>query len=257
MNENDEIEKLLGLRKLTRAISDLMRGQMKEYLSALAPLLRPRVVLGDYIHGITKDAVKGADKAFKDLQSAYETVASAKPFLLPKELKPPLDIVSSAIEITPREYSYNVQTEKGNKTVIVTSPLKWVLNYSGFTLDRFSELLANRGRNPGEVQNFVLHYLTMDLVISRQSGIGKIFDALHFPFSKETVEEFGLLPITYVSSSISTVLPSNDVILQSTEVSGTDAFEEVVNPDDIQKLRDPLKEQLLDLAKSYGESLPG
>lgn len=255
MEERNDIQKLLVLRKLTRAISDLLRGQMKEYLSTLAPLLRPKIVLGDYVQGSTKELVKSADKAFKELQSVYETVATAKPFFLSKELKPPLEIISTTIEFTPMEYSHVIQTDSGSKTVTVTSPLKWVLNYSGFTAGRLRELLADRGRNVSEVQAFVIHYLVMHIVVSKQAGITKIFDALHFPFSTGYSQEFGDLPLTFISSSVSTALPADDVILQSTEVSGMDAFEEVVNLDDIQKIREPLKEQLLHLVRSYSEDL--
>jgi len=255
MEERNDIQKLLVLRRLTRGISDLLRGQMKEYLSTLAPLLRPKVVFGDYIQGSTKELVKGADKTFKELQVIYENVASANPFFLSKELKPPLDITSSAIEITPMEYYYVVQTTNESKTVTVTSPLKWVLNYSGFAPGRLSELLADRGRNVGVVQAFIVHYLVMHTVVTKQPGITKIFDALHFPFSTGYSKELGELPLTFISSSVSTMRPPDDLILESTEVSGTAAFEEVVNLDDIQKIREPFKEQLLDLVKSHGEDL--
>ena len=255
MENRNDIQKLLVLRRLTRTISDLLRGQMKEYLSTLAPLLHPKVVFGDYIQSSRKESVKGADKAFKELQSLYENVASAKPFLLSKELKPPLDITSSAIEITPMEYHHVMQTDNESRTVSVTSPLKWVLNYSGFTPGRLSELLADRGRNADVVQSFVLHYLIMHIVVSKQTGIRNIFDALHFPFSTDYSQEFGELPLTFISSSVSTARPPDDLILESTELSGMAAFEEIINLDDIQKIREPFKEQLLDLVKSHSEDL--
>ena len=66
---------LLQLRKLTRAVSDQLRGQLKDYLVTLSPLIRPRTVLGDYVQGSLKETVRGADKTFKDLQSLYESVA--------------------------------------------------------------------------------------------------------------------------------------------------------------------------------------
>src|ERR1700759_4722111 len=136
MQKSTDVQKLLMLRKLTRSMSDLLRNQMKEYLSTLAPLLRPRVVFGDYIQGGPKEPVKGADKAFSELQSLYESVAAGKPFFLTKELKPPFEIISSAIEFTPMEYRHRIDTDRGSKMVVVNKPLKWVLNYGGFTLAR-------------------------------------------------------------------------------------------------------------------------
>ena len=43
MDGRDSIQSLLVRRKLTRAIADVARAQMLEYLAVLAPLLRPFV----------------------------------------------------------------------------------------------------------------------------------------------------------------------------------------------------------------------
>ena len=51
MNGRDGVQSLLVLRKLTRAITDVVRVQMTEYLKTLTPLLRPKAVLGDYVQG--------------------------------------------------------------------------------------------------------------------------------------------------------------------------------------------------------------
>ena len=120
-------ERLVATRKLTRAVSEVLRGQMKEYLSTLAPLLRPQIALGGYLVGTTKDPVRGADAAYKELEILYDTVARAKPFDLTQELKPPLDLVSSALDMTVMEYSYTVNTQRQSKTVVVSKPLKWAL----------------------------------------------------------------------------------------------------------------------------------
>ena len=242
---------MLALRKLTRTITDLLRGQMKEYLATLAPLLRPQAVLGGYIQGTTKDIVKGADQAFKELQALYESVASTKPYNLPGELKPPLDIISSALDMTVMEYEYTAKNDKESKTILITSPLKWALTYTGFAPARLKEMLAVRGRDANELRSFVLHYLVMHIVVSKQTGIRNIFEALHFPISSVQSPEFGDLPVTYISSSITTLRPPDDVLIKSTEVSGMDAFEEVVNISDAEKMRDTLKDQLLEIVKVH------
>jgi len=255
MEEDYDVQRLLVLRKLTRAIADLLRGQMKEYLSTLAPLLRPRAVLGDYVQSSTRETSKIADSAFKELQGLYETVARAAPFNLSGELKPPIEIISTALEMTPMEYSHEAKTGSESKTVTVISPLKWILTYSGFAPSRLKEILRDRGRSGEEVQRYVLHALVMHTVMRKQSGVTDILDALHFPISSGTEAEFGQLPFTYISSSISTVRPPDSVIIESTEISGMDVFEEVVRPEDIAQLRDPLKQRLIELAHSYGEGL--
>ena len=44
-------QQLLQLRKLTRAVSDQLRGQLKDYLVTLSPLIRPRTVLETMCRG--------------------------------------------------------------------------------------------------------------------------------------------------------------------------------------------------------------
>ena len=109
------IQRLLSLRKLTRAIADLLRAELKDYLSAMAPMLRPRNVLGDYVQGASKEGSRGSEKALLELQRLYATVASAKPYHLTNELKPPFEIVSSMPELIPVEYTHVVKSDAGNK----------------------------------------------------------------------------------------------------------------------------------------------
>ena len=78
MDGRDSIQSLLVRRKLTRAIADLARAQMLEYLAVLAPLLRPRTVLGDFIHGASKEGAPRAEKAYKQLQALYAAIAPAR-----------------------------------------------------------------------------------------------------------------------------------------------------------------------------------
>ena len=51
MKGRDSIQSLLVLRKLTRAITDVVRVQMTEYLRTLTPLMRPKALLGEYVQG--------------------------------------------------------------------------------------------------------------------------------------------------------------------------------------------------------------
>ena len=110
MKERDSVQSVLLLRKLTRAVTDVVRTQMAEYLATLTPLLQPKALLGEYVQGGQKESSRRADKAFKDLQALYETVASAKPFHLPQELTPPLNFGAISLEITPLDYAHVAQS---------------------------------------------------------------------------------------------------------------------------------------------------
>jgi hypothetical protein len=249
----DGIQRLLTLRKLTRAVAEALRAQMLEYLSALTPLLRPKVVLGDYIQGGVKEPARRADKAFKELQALYETIATAKPFNLPRELTPPIDVPAPTLEITPLDYSHRPAAADG-KTITVRSPLTWILSYSGCAPSRLSELIASRTRG-AELQQCVLSALAMHIVATHQTGIAQMLDGLHFPLSTGKMPEFGELPITRIGAAIATSRPSDDMIVQSAELTGMDAFEEVVNVDDIPNLRDPLKERLMEMVRTHAPEL--
>jgi hypothetical protein len=246
--ETYSLQRVLALRKLTRAISDLLRGQLKEYLATLGPALRPKNVLGDYVQGTAREAPRGPERAFKELQDLYHAVTAAKPFSFNRELTPPLEIANTVPELVAVEYTHTV----GSKPVQVTSPLEWVLTYSGFTLARLKELLASRAAD-AEIQRFVLHYCVIGTVMSRQPGVAHMLEALRFPVRTVKAPQFGELPLTIVASPISTVRPPDDVIIDTTELSGKDVFEEIVRIDDLRAIKDPLKEQLLAIAAGFDQ----
>src|SRR5262249_4106148 len=159
----------------------------------------------------------------QELEKLYLGLATKKPFNLPTELKQPLEVVSGVPELTPHEYTHEAKTERETKAVTVTTPLRWVLSYTGFGPKRLRELLA--GRTTGsEIQEFVLHTLMMHLVMTRQTGLANILHGLHFTVSAGRLPGFGELPITFVACTLGTVRPPDDVIIESTEISGTDVF---------------------------------
>jgi hypothetical protein len=255
MDGRDSVQSLLVLRKLTRAITDVVRVQMTEYLKTLSPLLRPKAVLGDYVQGGLKEPTRKADKAFTDLQALYDTVATAKPYNLPRELTPPLSFSSPTLEITPLDYVHVAQAAGVTRKIKVRCPLTWVLTYSDYPPTRLQELLDAKARSVEELQRFVLSYLVIHLAATGDHGLRSIFDALHYPLSTSKSVQFGELPITRIGIGISTTRPSDDLVIQSAELTGMDAFEEIVKVEDITALGDPLKERLLKLAREQAPEL--
>ena len=249
MDGRDGMQSLLVRRKLTRAIADIVRAQMTEHLATLAPLLRPKMVLGDYVEDGSKESTRRSEKAFKDLQALYESVASTKPFNLPRELSLPIRLTGTGLEITPVDTAYAIQTGSETRTIMVRSPLTWTLTYFGYAPTKLPELLKAKLRAGDDLTNLVVSYLLMQVVITNSPGLASVLDALHFPLTKTTLPEFGPLPLTRIGPPIATSRPSDDVILQSAELTGMDAFEEVVNVDDLEKLADPLKDRLMEVVR--------
>ena len=255
MSGRDSTQSLLVLRKLTRAIADSVRTQMTEYLATLAPLLRPKMVLGDYVEDGSKESIRRSDKAYKELQALYEKIASTKPYNLPRELTPPFRLSGSGLEITAVDTPHIIQSGSDARTIMVRSPLTWTLTYGGYAPTKLPELLKGKLRAGEELTQFVLSYLLMHVVVTNSPGLLQAFEALHFPVTSTTLPEFGPLPITRIGVAISTIRPADAVILESAELTGMDAFEEIVNVDDLAQLRDPLKEKLLEVARQQAPEL--
>ena|SRR5687768_3482174 len=250
MNTRAGIQSLLVLRKLTRAIADVVRTQITEHLVTLAPLLRPQLVLGEHMQGGPKESSRKADEALKELLALYDTVAPAQPLNLRRELTPPFNFPNVSLEITPVDYTHVVQAGSETKKITIRSPLTWTLTYTGFGPSRLQEILDAKVRGE-ELQRHIVSYLIMHLVTTRQRGVMQILEQLHLPLTTTTSPEFGPLPMTRIGIEIATERPSDAVVLESAELTGMDAFEEVVNVNDIASLRDPLKERLLDIARRH------
>jgi len=65
--------------------------------------------------------------------------------------------------------------------------------------------------------------------------------------------EFGELPVTVIASAVKTERPADDVILESTDLSGVSVFEEVVRVTNVAAMVDPRKERLLEVVKRETE----
>src|SRR5262249_21117841 len=185
-------QSLLALRKLTRAITDVVRVQMTEYLKTLTPLLRPQLLLGEHVLGGPKETTRKADKAIKDLQALYQAVAPAKPFHLQRELNLPLDFPRVGLEITPLDYFLVAQP--GNSKIKIRCPLTWVLTYTDVPPNRLQELLDTKGRDADQLQRFIVSYLVLHLVTTNEPGLMQIFEALHVPIRTAKLPQFGDLP---------------------------------------------------------------
>lgn len=251
MDGRDGIQSLLVRRKLTRAIADLARAQMLEYLAVLAPLLRPRTVLGDFIHGSSKEGAPRAEKAYKELQASYAAIAPSRPFSLGGELTPPLSFAGNALDITPVDYPHVIGSGSDERTIMVRSPLSWSLTYAGYAPTRLPELLATRTRASDALQQFVLSHLLLRVVLDNSPGLAALCEALHFPLTTTTTAATGSLPITRIGLAVGTTLPPDDVILETAALTGMDAFEEIINLDDFQALGDPFRDRIYALARQH------
>lgn len=253
MDTQFDISRLLVLRKLTRAVADLLGGELRGYLSTLTPLLHPRHVFGEHVRSTVKQSVKGDHEAYEQLRSMYAKLAHATPFNLRKDIDSQLDLPSVQLELNAAEYAFEARGSRENKTICVTTPLKWTLSFSGSSPKRLKELLANQQTITGnDIQLCMLQHLLLHITLTRRPGIADLLAGLRYSLTTGQVEGLGELPVTLIECPVRTILPPADVMIQSTEISGAAAFEEVVNLDDIAGLADPFGDRLRELVGGHG-----
>lgn len=256
MSDMLDLSRLLTLRKITRCVADMFLQDLKTHLATLYPLFHPRTVFGQTLRGGDRVVVKGEDDAFEELKRLYLNLASKGPFNLPKRLDAPLDILLSPPELFPVEQVHVVRTVGESKSILVSSPLKWVLAFSGFGPMRLRDLLANQKSAVGnELQHCVLEFLVMHVTLRRHAAVLRLLESLRFQVVMGQSVEFGELPICYVTCPISTVRPTDDIIMQSTEISGMPAFEEIIRIDDFTEMRDPLRDRVERAVAAFDHSL--
>ena len=127
-----------------------------------------------------------------------------------------------------------------------------MLSYADFSPAKLRQLLADKNRTDADASRFVLHYCLLQVILAKQTAAGQMLDALHFDVTTGRLAEFGELPIVTVASTVPTLRPPDSVIIQSTEISGRDAFDEIVDVEGLLDMRDPFKERLIELVKSQG-----
>ena len=252
-----DVSRIRLLRRVTRAVAADFESKLRTHLTTLAPLMHPRLVFGRHLRQAGIKGVSGEDAALETLQKLYAELVGKKPFDRLKALEPPLDIPQGMVEIHPAEYRHVVQVASSQKMIVIKSPLKWVLSFTGFDPEELQEL-ASAG-NPaaaGRLQRSVVHYLAMHVTLARRPGIGQVMEAMRFPLHTGRLDGCGELPVTFVESPLSTIRPVDELIVETTEISGTPEFEEILDLEQIVSLQDPLKNQIYDVAQSVGCDLP-
>lgn len=246
-----DLSRLLALRTLTDALSGHFASEARAYLANLGLLFQPRILLGDLIR-YEKCRVKGQDLAFQALLKSYQPLARA--LNVQAELSPPLDIYGGALDLFPAVYSYSL--EGAAKPVTIVRPLRWVVGYKDLGPQRLREIVAMHARSGGsELQACILNYLAIQMLAERQPGPAPILEALRFPLSIDPQTELSGLPFTCLCAPLRTIRPPDDLILQTTQISGTATFEEVVDVDEIPHLGDPVKQRVLSLTMEHAGSL--
>ncbi len=237
-------EDFLRFRQATEKIAHTLSKRLKGHLEILKPLFIPRILLGNFVKSANMEEVPGAEKAFAELQEVYAKICE-KPFSLPRKLEPPLSPISHQLEMTPFQYTLSPEVSQG-KPIDITSPVQWILSYRGeCSLNRLKAMaLGLETHQPEEMRQTLVNHLTMVIFLRHSSGLSQLFQDLRYQVEVKELTDMENLSVVVLKAPVQTFLPPDDFILQVTQLSGIAAFQELIDPEAIEKMDDPLREML-------------
>ncbi len=240
-------QEFFKLRQITERITNALSKRLSTHLDILRPLFIPRRLLGTYVKSAVMEEVPRSEKAFADLQDLYATVCET-PFGLPKKLQPPLPPISNQLEMTPFQYPLHI-IGSGDKTIHVTSPTRWILSYrSECPINRLKAMVSGaEPRQPDEMRQALINHLTLVILLRHVPNLTQLLEDLRYQVEVRELKELGNLPVVVLKAPVQTFLPSDEFILQITQLSGIPAFQEIIDMEAIENISDSLKESLIKL----------
>jgi len=238
-------EDLRDRHKLTREVAAFCRQELRTYLDALAPLFRPRRLLGDFVEGGGRENVPAARENFAHLQEAFVGVCG-RPFELRRDLTSPLEAPPTQMQIYEWEYMYEARTEGEGRSIAVTAPLTWILMYpSVYSISMMRQVAAGRQeRNYEAVRSFVLRACILKLLLEQESQLTAVLEGLRYRIETRKLPDLGDLPLVTVSAPVATYRPADDLLLPATGLSGRAVFQEVLDLESANQIRDPVRERI-------------
>ena len=228
-------------RRKTIAVSDFLRNRIAGHLETLQPLLAPERVLGKFASG--KAEVPGAERALADLQKTYQAF-TASPYELSPNFDPHwLTLVGQRIELHPWEYAHEARSERESKSITITSPLRWIVNYSAnCSLAQFKQELGGRdSRRLEKLRQFVVNALVLQQVVAKTTGLPALLSDLRLELKIEQAPGIPKLPLVVISSLLPSYRPADDLVLAAAAFSGVTAFVELIDLDQLNTWPDSLK----------------
>lgn len=243
--KNLSFEQLALARKRTQAVSDFLEKQLTGYLDTLRSLLLPERLLGKLAG--SRAELPGLDKGLAEVQENYKRFVG-KPFDLPKDFDVDwLSEVGARLDLYHWEYSRDVTTESGKRSIQITSPTSWLLNYGpAYTVSQAVQAFGRKQDRRGldQLRQFIVNALVMQALLARSSGLTTLLADLRYDVSTHSHSGLNGLPMAVIQSQIPTFLPPDPVIAAATELSGVPAFLELIDVDAVNGLPDLFRQRI-------------
>jgi len=254
--EGLNVEQLLHLHTLTKDVAKICQKQLRGYLDTMALLFRPRRILGDAMEGAERESVGGSERTLAELRELYRKVA-LRQFDLRPELSVPLESVSTQMQLYEWEYLHQSKTDRGWRSIKVTSPLTWVVAYSStYSLSMLRQVLAGQEeRDTDAVRAFVLRACLMHLHFLKFPAIADLLGGLRYRVEVRHSAETGDLPLVTISAPFATMRPPDSLVTVASGLAGGASFSEVLDLGTVKNLADPLREQIEVIFRSHGQEM--
>jgi len=238
------LDELLSYREATERVSNYLNKRLREHLSALSPLLGPGRVLGKHVN--TRESATRADEALAELAEKYKAACASLPGLKPDLDEEALTGIGAALQVYPYEYNYEAKSAKATRQISMTSPIRWVVTYGigGSLAQLRTQLLNSTDRRTAPVRQYVVNALTFQVVLGRSAGVSMLIKDLRYDIRTQTLPGLEGVPFVTFSVQLPSFRPSDDLLLTATRLSGIPAFIEVIDPEAIRGLEDPLRMQI-------------
>jgi hypothetical protein len=240
-----EMQELTSLRSTSQQVSQLLRDCLVEYLETLGGLLTPGKVLGEHMEGHTGGRIKGADETRALVEQQFSRLCR-EDFSLAAVLPSPVPRINPRLKVYPWEYPHEI----GGQTVTITSPVRWVIAYDlPYDLSHLLRSVA-AGEKPqaNQLKQLVINSLVMQIAMSRQRGLRRILGDLRFEVEEQTSSVAGAVPFVVAHAGLEAFRPQDELIETVTQLSGRRVFEEIIAPEALNRIPDPLADRIRQLA---------
>jgi hypothetical protein len=238
-------EELLRLHNLTNEVARVCRSRLQTYLDAMAPLFRPRRVLGEFVEGSGRESVSTAVQNLAELKETYLRVCS-RPFGLRRELVAPIESPPTEMRLYEWEYIHAARAGQAARHITITSPLRWVLAYpSVYSLSMMRQVIRGRHERDYEsVRSFVLRSCILSLLFAEQRDLAPLIEGLRYTVELRESPELGELPLVTIAAPVSTERPCDELLLNATGLSGRAVFQEIIVISSAAHIPDPFREEI-------------
>ena len=244
--------KLLDLHTLTKSAAQGAQRILKVQVDALAPLFRPRRLLGDVIDGFGNEAVSNTERNWADLQDLYRR-AAINPFDLRPELRAPVESIGTQFHFSEWQYIHSIHTSDGWEAIRVNTPLTWILSYaSPYSLSNLRDVVSGSAQRDNEaVRSFVLRACVMHEMFRKYPAITELLAALRYKVEVKTSPQLGELPLVTISAPIRTFRPADELVAMASGLAGGNTFSEVLDLESVRTLSDPVRDDIMGLLQKH------